>query len=130
MGIACSGRAIYAPSQRKEWLDRLPEAGIRRRDDHVYERFDHPRSLRQEARKELIAESRKHSACALLRHIPWLGPIRVALVMALVQTPHRFRTKRQLWAYSGLALDPQVSGEYRYAHGQLLRSGERSIPRG
>ena len=24
--------------------------------------------------------------------------------MALMQTPHRFRTKRQLWAYCGLAL--------------------------
>jgi transposase len=30
--------------------------------------------------------------------------IRAALLVALMQTPHRFRTKRQLWAYIGLAL--------------------------
>jgi len=62
-------------------------------------------------------ESRKHPASALLRQIPWLGPIRVALLIAFVQTPHRFRTKRQLWAYSGLALRSRVSGEYRSADG-------------
>ena len=43
-------------------------------------------------------------AADLLRRIPRLGPIRVALLIGLVQTPHRFRTKRQLWAYCGLAL--------------------------
>ena len=39
-----------------------------------------------------------------------------------MQTPHRFRTKRQLWAYSGLALATRTSAEYRFLHGQLQRS--------
>jgi hypothetical protein len=42
--------------------------------------------------------------------------------MALMQTPHRFRTKRQLWAYSGLALRTYTSGEYRFVASQLQRS--------
>jgi transposase len=54
--------------------------------------------LRQQARRELLAESGKHAITAKLRQIPYLGPIRSALVVALIQTPHRFRTKRQLWA--------------------------------
>ena len=32
----------------------------------------------------------------LLWQIPSIGPIRAALLVALMQTPHRFRTKRQL----------------------------------
>jgi hypothetical protein len=32
----------------------------------------------------------------LLRQIPSIGPIRAALLVALMQTPHHFRTKRQL----------------------------------
>jgi hypothetical protein len=40
----------------------------------------------------------------------------------LLQTPHRFRTKRQLWAYIGLALRIYTSGEYRFEGGQLKRS--------
>lgn len=58
----------------------------------------------------------------MLREIPCIGPIRAALLIALIQTPHRFRTKRQLWAYSGLALATRTSAEYRFLHGQLQRS--------
>ncbi len=57
-----------------------------------------------------------------LRQVPSIGPIRAALLIALMQTPHRFRTKRQLWAYSGLALQTSASGEYRFVEGQLQHS--------
>ena len=42
--------------------------------------------------------------------------------VALIQTPHRFRTQRQLWAYSGLALETRISAEYRLVEGQVRRS--------
>jgi hypothetical protein len=58
----------------------------------------------------------------LLQQIPSIGPIRAVLLIALMQTPHRFRTKRQLWAYGGLALKTSTSGEYRIVEGQLKRS--------
>jgi len=54
------------------------------------------------ARQELLAESRKQAVSARLRKIPSLGPVRVALLLAWMQTAHRFRSKRQLWSYSGL----------------------------
>lgn len=73
-------------------------------------------------RRELWAEGRKHQALRLLRQIPAIGPIRAVLLLALLQTPHRFRTKRQLWAYCGLALRTYPSGEYRVLGGQLQRS--------
>jgi len=62
----------------------------------------------------------------LLRQIPSIGPIRAALLVALLQTPHRFRTKRQLWAYSGFAIETHDSGEYRYVRGKLQRTGSAS----
>ncbi len=34
-----------------------------------------------------------------------IGPIRAARLLALMQTPHRFRSKRQLWTYSGLGIE-------------------------
>ena len=129
-GIRCAGRDVYTASHRDDWLAKLSEAGVRRRADWLYEQLDDLRPLRQEARKELLAESRNHPACKLLSEVPWLGPIRVALVIALMQTPHRFRTKRQLWMYSGLALETRVSGEYRFAGGELQRSKKRATPRG
>jgi transposase len=79
--------------------------------------------LPQQTRQALLAESRKHAITAKLRQIPSLGPIRSALAVAvaMIQTPHRFRTKRQLWAYSGLALETRTSAKYRYVKGQLGR---------
>ena len=66
----------------------------------------------------------------LLREIPSIGPIRSVLLVAILQTPHRFRTKRQLWSYSGLALETRNSGEYRIEGGQLKRSKKVFAVRG
>ena len=42
--------------------------------------------------------------------------------IALVQTPHRFRTKRQFWSYCGFGIEAHSSGEHRYVDGQLRRT--------
>src|SRR5947209_11485955 len=120
--IPCAGRDVYYRRHRTEWLDKIREAGVRRRAERLYEQLDMLQHLRQQARRELLAEGRKHAITAKLRQIPYLGPIRSVLAVALMQTPHRFRTKRQLWAYSGLALETRTSADYRYVEGQLRRS--------
>ena len=120
--IPCAGEQVYAPRHRAEWLAKIAEPGVHRRAAFYYQQFDALAALRQEVRRELLAESRKHRATELLRQIPSIGPIRAALLIALIQTPHRFRTKRQLWAYCGLALRTYTSGEYRFVGGQLKRS--------
>ena len=120
--IPCAGRDVYYTRHRAQWLDKIREAGVRRRAERLYEQLDMLQHLRQQARRELLAESRKHAITAKLRQIPYLGPIRSALAVALMQTPHRFRTKRQLWAYSGLALETRISAEYRLVEGQVRRS--------
>jgi hypothetical protein len=53
-----------------------------------------------------------------------------ALLIALLQTPPRFRTKRPLGAYCGLALRMYSSGEYRFVAGQLKRSQKVLAVRG
>ena len=67
---------------------------------------------------------------ARLRQIPGLGPLRVALLIAAMQTPHRFRTRRQLWAYAGLGLVQQGSSEYRWVEGLAVRRAGALRPRG
>src|SRR6476660_4498112 len=120
--IPCAGTQVYAPRHRSEWLSKIREAGVCRRAELYYQQLDALRFLRQQARKELLAEASKHSATKLLRQIPGIGSLRAAHLVALMQTPHRFRTKRQLWTYSGLALETHDSAQYRYVQGQLRRS--------
>ncbi|HKD86354.1 MAG TPA: transposase, partial [Terriglobales bacterium] len=126
----CAGRDVYYTRHRAAWLGKIREAGVRRRAEQLYQQLDMLQYLRQQARQELLAESRKHPITAQLRQIPFLGPVRSALAVALIQTPHRFRTKRQLWAYSGLALETRVSGEHCYVQGQLRRSKKQISIRG
>ena len=125
--IPCAGAKVYSPRHRNTWLEQLSEAGVRGRAERLYEQLDTLVRIRREVRKELLAESHKHSASQLLGEIPRLGPIRVALLIALLQTPHRFRTKRQLWAYCGLALQTRASGEYQFKVGQLQRSRDPAV---
>jgi transposase len=120
--IPCAGQRVYAPRYRSEWLAKITEVGVHRRAEIYYQQLDALRSLREQVRRDLLAEGRKHSAMNLLRQIPSIGPIRAVLLIALMQTPHRFRTKRQLWAYCGLALKTSTSGEYRIVEGQLKRA--------
>jgi transposase len=120
--IPCAGQRVYAPRYRSEWLGKISEPAVRGRAEIYYQQLDGLRLLRRQVRRELLAESGKQGATKLLRQIPSIGPIRAALLIALMQTPHRFRTKRQLWAYSGLALKTHASGEYRFVEGQLKRS--------
>jgi hypothetical protein len=54
---------------------------------------------------------------------PRSNPCRFAGRAAANATP--FRTKRQLWAYSGFAVETHDSGEYRYVRGKVVRNRER-----
>jgi transposase len=129
-GIACGGNDVYAPRHRSEWLGKLNEAGVRRRAEHTYQQLDGLRQLRQEIRRDLLLEARRHQVWRLLRLIPGIGTIRAALLLALIQTPHRFRTKRQLWTYSGLGLETHDSAQYRVVEGQLTRAKKSATLRG
>jgi transposase len=128
--IPCAGATVYSPRHRAEWLSKITEPGVRVRAERLYQQLDLLQPVRLEARRELLAESHKHSGVRLLRQIPSIGPIRSALLVALLQTPHRFRTKRQLWAYSGFAVETHDSGEYRSVRGKMQRNRERMTVRG
>jgi transposase len=129
-GIACGGQQVYAPRHRAEWLNKIGETGVRRRAEFFYQQLDALRALRQAVRRDLLTESRKHGATKLLREIPSIGPIRAALLIALMQTPHRFRSKRQLWTYSGLAIETRDSAQHRFVGGHLQRSKKPQQLRG
>src|SRR5450756_1824707 len=71
--IPCAGQRVYAPRYRSEWLTKITEAGVHRRAEIYYQQLDALRSLREQVRRDLLAEGRKHSAMKLLRQIPSIG---------------------------------------------------------
>ena len=129
-GICCAGKQVYAARHREQWLNKIAQVGVHRRAELFYQQLDGLLVLRNTVRGELLAESRKHQAVRILRQVPSIGPLRAALLLALMQTPHRFRSKRQLWTYSGLAVVTHDSAQHRYVDGQLQRSKKPQQIRG
>lgn len=120
-GISCSGRAVYQRSQRETFLSRLSESGRQERAQWLYQELDELQRLRREAKRAMLRESSQQKASRWLQSIPGIGPIRAAQLLAGLGTPERFRTKRQLWSYSGLAVRVRTSSEYEVVRGQIVR---------
>jgi transposase len=128
--IPCTGKQVYASRHRAEWLGKISEPGVRRRAEFYYQQLDALRVLRREVRRDLLAESKKHKAWKRLCEIPSMGPIRAAVLLGILQTPHRFRTKRQLWTYSGLGIEMHSSADHQVVKGQLERKKKHVEIRG
>ncbi|MGA2251135.1 IS110 family transposase [Terracidiphilus sp.] len=128
--ISCTGRRLYGPKHRGEYLEALGACALRRRAERLYQQLDALQQLRRDARHDLIVECRKHAEAKWLQTVPFLGPLRAAVLIGRVQTPHRFRTKRQFWTYCGLALETHDSAEYRVIDGQVERKKRPAQVRG
>jgi hypothetical protein len=59
-----------------------------------------------------------------------IGPIRAAVLLGILQTPHRFRTKRQLWTYGGVGIETSSSADHHVVKGQLERKKKQVEIRG
>jgi len=128
--IACAGHEVYRSDRRAQWLGKLSEPGAKQRANFLYEQLAALKRLRHEAKQVMLKEARRHPAYQLLLSIPLLGPISVAQLIAVVETPFRFRSKRQFWTYVGLAVVTRTSAEYVVVNGVVRRSMRPVATRG
>ena len=128
--IRTGGRRVYAVAERAAWLGQLTDPGTRFRATVLYAQLEVLSALRPQAKAAMVAAAQRDPAWAVLRSIPFLGPVRVAVLLATLQTPWRFRTKRQLWAYAGLAVVTRTTAEYELAAGRPVRRRRAPMTRG
>jgi transposase len=129
-GIPTPGKQVYHPAHRVDWVARLAGSGARLRATALYAELDVLREWRPQAKTALLAEASKDPAWRILRTIPFLGSVRVALLLAKMQTPWRFRTKRHLWAYAGLAVVSRSTADYQLVGGRPVRRRRAPMTRG
>ncbi|MGB7925338.1 MAG: transposase [Pyrinomonadaceae bacterium] len=101
-GLTCAGHDVYREDRRAEWLQKLTEA-----------------------KQALLAALGQQRARKMLAGVPKLGVVRVAQIIASVDTPHRFRSKRQFWAYCGLAVVTK-----RVEDGRVRKAAKATTTRG
>lgn len=128
--IKTPGKRVYQARGRAKWLARLPDRGVRFRAEALYAQLAVLRTLRPKAKGALIREAKRDPAWQLLRSIPFVGPVRAAFLLAAMQTPWRFRTKRSLWAYAGLAVVTRSTSDYTMVRGRPVKNRRAPMTRG
>ncbi len=128
--ILTPGTSVYRASERVKWLARIESRGARMRAESLLRQLDSLLELRPKAKAAMIAEARRQTGWKTLRSMPFFGPVRVALLLAIIATPFRFRTKRQLWPYIGLAVVTRTTADQEFIDGKLRRRRRAPLTRG
>lgn len=128
--IKCAGHDVYRYDHREAWLGKLKERGVRQRARLLYEQLHQLKELRQESKREMLKEAKRYAAYQILMTIPLMGAVRVAQLMAIVETPFRFRNKRQFWTYIGLAVVTRITAEYKMVDGRARKTRRPAATRG
>jgi transposase len=110
-GVACAAEEIYDPETRRECLELLP-VSMRPAVELLGLELDCLKPLRLEAQAAMVQESHRFPISRILETAPGLARVRVAQILPIVITPHRFRTKRQFWSYCGLGIRSVSSSDW------------------
>jgi hypothetical protein len=121
---------VYYKRNREQWITRLGEPSLRIRAQFLFDELEPLKALRRAAKKVMLKEARRHKAFKILSEVPTLGPIRIAQIIAAVGAPHRFRTRRQFWAYCGFAVVTRSTDDYRFDENGPLRRSRPPATRG
>lgn len=128
--IGCAGHDVYRQDRRQQWLEQLTERGAKQRASCLYQQLAALKPLRHEAKRLMVQEARRQPAYPWLLSVPQLGSVSVAQLLAIVGTPHRFRSKRQFWTYIGLAVVTRTTADHEVVNGVLRRSQRPVSTRG
>jgi hypothetical protein len=120
-GVSTAGDDVFDPKQHPDWLKQLP-GPARNPAAHLLREVELLEELKAEANHDMVKEARKHAIYKVLMTCPGLGPVRAAQAMSVVVDPTRFRTRRQFWSYSGLALRMHSSADYVKAGGNWVKT--------
>jgi transposase len=129
-GIACPGREIYRADKRAEYLAQLTDEAARFRATTLLDQLAALQPLRKQAKQRFAQAVRQHADYTWLAPLPGFGVVRVGQLLAIIGTPQRFRTKRQLWTYAGLSVVTQATAEYQEQDGHIVKTRKKVVTRG
>lgn len=120
-GLIESGTALYDAERRAELIRELPPA-TRAAVELLGRELTALEELKAEARTAMVRASYRHPISRILETAPGMGPVRVAQLIPVVVTPHRFRTKRQFWSYCGFGIVTRSSADWVLYEGRWMNA--------
>lgn len=128
-GVRGAAKA-YKSETRPTTIAKLPTRTLRTRAERLTKVLDAIEKQRTKALRDMVKLARQRPRYKELRTIDGIGPVFAAYLVAFLGNPERFRTRKQLWAYSGLAVTTYDSGEYEVVLGAVKRKNRKSHTRG
>jgi hypothetical protein len=95
--VEVSGEGVYSKRQRDSYLEKITQVDIRGQLKRLYRAMDQMESLQQRALTALKRLGRRYGEIREFKKIPGIGEIGAHLFDAIIQTPHRFATRSQLF---------------------------------
>lgn len=111
-GILVPREALGNASAREAALAALPPAE-RHYATLLAQALDGLKAPRAQAEKWMTAQGRDCPEVRRLMGVPGIGPVRAATIVAIVITPHRFRTRGNFRSYCGLGIVTWTSSDYQ-----------------
>lgn len=133
-GVILKGQGVFDISKRTEYLSMLT---LDNTVSFFYDRFDLLSRHKEHLNQEIKKRSKPYPEVAWFMALPGVGLLTAATFFAVIDDPHRFTRKQQLWAYCHLGKGCYQSGNTylnkkqkrgnRYLKSMALRSATRAI---
>jgi transposase len=121
------GLKVFSKRWRQEYLPQLPGEEGRRMILRLYAQHDHALEQWKETLKEVERLGKAFWEVGEFERIPGVGPIAAHVFSAIIEEPGRFKTKHQLWKYSGLGITDRSSDNKPLGYQRLDQRGNREL---
>lgn len=125
-GVPCTGRDVYRPACRAEWIAKLRAPDADFQAELLLATIDHLTAQKKAVHRQLALRARQHPEIDRFQGIPGVGLIHAATFFAIVDTPQRFTTRGKLWTYCGIGLAARRSDAMSGPE-HLTRRGNRLL---
>lgn len=107
---------VYDPVKGMEHAKRLKLPSSQHRAHMLLSQIAATEGASAKAHNRLRELSARFPVIGVFERIPGVGLIVAATVVAIIETPHRFPSKREVWKYAALAVANPESGGKSYGH--------------
>lgn len=111
-GIVVTHAALKDKARRREWMTQLPaDKTVRGQARMRLAEYDLLREQSRQSRRRLRKLAKQEPMIARFIALPGVKWVRASTLLAIIDTPFRFRRKSALWRYMGIGLERKQSGK-------------------
>ena len=113
-GLRIPAIALHDQFSRGQWMAQIKEKYLAEQLTVLCMGYDTAVKQVKAARKQLIRHSKDYEIIQYWSQVPGIALIRATTMLAYLDTPWRFSSKKKLWKYCGVGLKRATSGTDKY----------------